>query len=156
MESQSFFSGLFDFSFREYITPKVIRVLFVIFIVFAAIGARIRPDLLSPGRGIWGRTRDHLRHYWLLALCDLFPDLPGGRLGPFPDQPEHRHSGRAQRRHPHGGPDRCSCIDPSTTVFPAPPTTPQRSSPGKRVAAEPVATTRRASSGGLTSAVEAP
>ena len=39
MESQSFFSGLFDFSFKEYVTPKIIRVIFVILIVFAAIGA---------------------------------------------------------------------------------------------------------------------
>ena len=42
MESQSFFSGLFDFSFREYITPKIIRVIFVVFIVFAAIAALLR------------------------------------------------------------------------------------------------------------------
>jgi hypothetical protein len=39
VESQSFFSGLFDFSFKEYVTPKIIRVIFVILIVFAAIGA---------------------------------------------------------------------------------------------------------------------
>ncbi len=39
MESQSFFSGLFDFSFREYVTPKIIRVIFVILLVFAALGA---------------------------------------------------------------------------------------------------------------------
>ncbi len=39
MESQSFFSGLFDFSFKEYVTPKIIRVIFVILIVFATIGA---------------------------------------------------------------------------------------------------------------------
>ena len=39
MESQSFFSGLFDFSFKEYVTPKIIRVIFVILIVFAALGA---------------------------------------------------------------------------------------------------------------------
>ena len=43
MESQSFFSGLFDFSFREYVTPKIIRVIFVVLIVFAAIaGADLR------------------------------------------------------------------------------------------------------------------
>jgi Domain of unknown function (DUF4282) len=39
VESQSFFSGLFDFSFKEYITPKVIRVIFVILIIFAGLGA---------------------------------------------------------------------------------------------------------------------
>ncbi len=49
MESQSFFSGLFDFSFREYVTPKIIRVIFVILIVFAALGALAL--LITSSRG---------------------------------------------------------------------------------------------------------
>ncbi len=51
MESQSFFSGLFDFSFREYVTPKIIRVIFVILIVFAALGALALLVTSSRGGG---------------------------------------------------------------------------------------------------------
>ena len=51
MESQSFFSGLFDFSFKEYVTPKVISVIFVILIVFAGIRGALRLDFAFAGFG---------------------------------------------------------------------------------------------------------
>ncbi len=41
MNSQptSFFSALFDFSFREFITPKIVSVIFILLTVMAAISA---------------------------------------------------------------------------------------------------------------------
>jgi hypothetical protein len=36
---KSFFKALFDFSFKSYITPKIIRIIFGIVIVISAIGA---------------------------------------------------------------------------------------------------------------------
>ena len=39
MEEKGFFASLFDLSFTEFVTPKIIRVLFLIAIVFAALVA---------------------------------------------------------------------------------------------------------------------
>ena len=38
MEGKGFFGRLFDLSFNEFITTKIIKVLFVIAIIFSAIG----------------------------------------------------------------------------------------------------------------------
>ncbi len=37
-ESKSFFAGLFDFSFTNLVAPKVIKVLYIIFLVVLALG----------------------------------------------------------------------------------------------------------------------
>jgi len=37
VENKSFFSSLFDFSFQSFITPTIIKILFVIGIILAAI-----------------------------------------------------------------------------------------------------------------------
>jgi hypothetical protein len=39
MEARGFFEALFDFSFSEFLTPKIIKVLYGIGLVLAAIGA---------------------------------------------------------------------------------------------------------------------
>ncbi|MBX3142068.1 MAG: DUF4282 domain-containing protein [Trueperaceae bacterium] len=39
MDSQSFFSKLFDMSFTQYVTPSIIRIIFVLSIVMAGIAA---------------------------------------------------------------------------------------------------------------------
>ncbi len=38
MEAKGFFGSLFDFSFENFVFPKIIRVLFAIAVVFACIG----------------------------------------------------------------------------------------------------------------------
>ena len=41
MEKQGFFGGLFDLSFTEFVTIRIIKVLFVLAIVFSGIGALV-------------------------------------------------------------------------------------------------------------------
>jgi hypothetical protein len=41
MEARGFFEALFDFSFSEFLTPKIIKVLYGIGLVLAAIGALV-------------------------------------------------------------------------------------------------------------------
>ncbi len=38
MEKKGFFGSLFDFSFESFVFPKIVRVLYVIFVVFVCIG----------------------------------------------------------------------------------------------------------------------
>lgn len=37
-ESKGFFSGLFDLSFKNLVAPKVIKVLYIIYLIFICIG----------------------------------------------------------------------------------------------------------------------
>jgi hypothetical protein len=39
MEDKGFFASLFDLSFSEFITPRIIKLLFIISIIVSAIGA---------------------------------------------------------------------------------------------------------------------
>lgn len=41
MEAMGFFGTLFDFSFSEFLTPKIIKILYAIGLVLAAIGALV-------------------------------------------------------------------------------------------------------------------
>ena len=41
MEARGFFAALFDFSFSEFLTPKIIKILYGIGLVLAAIGALV-------------------------------------------------------------------------------------------------------------------
>ncbi len=41
METKGFFGALFDFSFSEFLTPKIIKVLYGIGLALAAIGALV-------------------------------------------------------------------------------------------------------------------
>jgi hypothetical protein len=41
MDAMGFFGTLFDFSFSEFLTPKVIKVLYAIGLLLAAIGALV-------------------------------------------------------------------------------------------------------------------
>jgi hypothetical protein len=41
MDAMGFFGTLFDFSFSEFLTPKIIKILYAIGLVLAAIGALV-------------------------------------------------------------------------------------------------------------------
>ncbi len=41
MEARGFFEALFDFSFSEFLTPKIINILYGVGLVLAAIGALV-------------------------------------------------------------------------------------------------------------------
>jgi hypothetical protein len=41
METRGFFGALFDFSFSEFLTPKIIKILYALGLLLAAIGALV-------------------------------------------------------------------------------------------------------------------
>ena len=52
MAQKNFFKSLFDFSFREFITTRVIKFLFIVFVILAACGA-VGYLITSIAGGCW-------------------------------------------------------------------------------------------------------
>ena len=94
------FGDIFDLSFKKYVTPTVIRVLFILVIVFAALWwlfLVIAGFSSSAGAGFGA-----LDPGWRRVL-HLHPDVPGvlrARHGDLLDQGEHQGN---RRRPPEPG-----------------------------------------------------
>ncbi len=157
MESQSFFSGLFDFSFREYVTPKIIRVIFVILIVFAAIGALLRCSISSARGGgfgiVFGIIFAVVGFFLYVILFRIYLEVVSALF--------RINDNIATLVQLSGGTPTVAPTDvvasipppPSSTPRPPPPSAPP---PESELPPSPLPPARRASPGGLTSAVEAP
>ncbi len=130
MESQSFFSGLFDFSFKEYVTPKIIRVIFVILIVFAAIGAIAL--LIGSARGggfgiVLGIIFAVVGFFLYVILFRIYLEVVSALFRINDNIATLVHlSGGTPTRAPT---DTIASPPPSSTPLPPPPSTPPPSTP---------------------------
>ena len=144
MESQSFFSGLFDFSFREYVTPKIIRVIFVILIVFAALGALALLITSSRGGGfgiVLGIIFAVVGFFLYVILFRIYLEVVSALF--------RINDNIATLVQLSGG---TPMVAPTDVVASSPPPPPVHApaASAERAAAEPVAAARRASPGDLT------
>jgi hypothetical protein len=75
---QGFWSKFFDLSFSQYVTPSVIRVLFILFMVvigLSVIGGIINGFLWSPALGVFALVAGLIGGFVWLILARVFLEL---------------------------------------------------------------------------------
>jgi hypothetical protein len=81
----SFFSALFDVSFSNFVTNRIIKVLYILALIGVTIGAGLPGHGADSGR--WRRpSRAHRRAAVLPARPDLHPGPARGHHRPVPNR----------------------------------------------------------------------
>jgi len=78
MEQESFFGGLFDFSFTKFITIRIVKVLFIIMIIFSglwAIGYIISLFSQGAGAGLFGLITAPLVFFFSVLMARVWLEV---------------------------------------------------------------------------------